>query len=64
MRKLGFAFGILYSGLAFAHVKPFGHIHIGHLHPEDILAGLVALGIFLTLIPKVRRRVFSFARRG
>jgi len=51
MRKVCALLGIT-TGLAFAHIKPFEHPHIGIFHPEDILfigvlAALVTISIML-----------------
>jgi hypothetical protein len=33
------------SAGSFAHIKPFPHQHVGHTHPEDIIAGMLVLAL-------------------
>ncbi len=40
--------GVLALGsVALAHIKPFEHEHIGFLHTEDVIMGLVALAVIV-----------------
>ncbi len=55
----GVIFSLILASLSFAHIKPFPHQHIGHLHTEDILIGFTVISLILAgsffLVKSLRR---------